>query len=232
MLIDLQGQGGSDDDSVMYCDRNNGTGVPPTNHEESEYELDFETKAKWPRKRRCRKHFKEYARYICKDHKEILCPKCLVMHKLCDFQAQGAELTHQAKTKFRHLLTKINMRYNTTQATLRKVKQVVDALDLYRDKQLDDINYSFDEVIKTLNARRTFLSNQVSDLVNKLKSELRVDEEFATRKRDAEGAVLTKIRNIQDFVFAVEEKVHKRVLVTWNQLGEQEKEFDLVDGAW
>jgi hypothetical protein len=65
-----------------------------------------------------------------------------------------------------------------------------------------------------------------------LKEELRVDEEFVTRKRDAEGTVLTKIRHLQDFVFAVESKVHKRVLQSWNSLEEQEKAFELVDGAW
>lgn len=68
--------------------------------------------------------------------------------------------------------------------------------------------------------------------MNKLKSELRVDEDFATRKRDAEGNVLTGVRHLQDFIFAVEEKIHKRAMVKWNAIEEQEKEFELVDGAW
>ena len=71
----------------------------------------------------------------------------------------GAELTYNARLKFRNLLTKINLRYNTSQATLRKVTQTKNALDIYKDKQTDDIDYSFDEVIKVLNARREFLKN-------------------------------------------------------------------------
>ena len=75
-------------------------------------------------------------------------------------------------------------------ATLRKVTNTVQALDLYRDKQIDEINYSFDEIIKVLNARRELLVHQVSELVNKLKLELRVDTEMGEKKRDQEGEIL------------------------------------------
>ena len=78
ILLDLEGIGGSDDDSLMYNERDGGVGVQPTDHDESEWEVDMKTKVENVRKRRCKKHFKEFGRYLCKDHKEILCPKCLV----------------------------------------------------------------------------------------------------------------------------------------------------------
>ena len=103
---------------------------------------------------------------------------------------------------------------------------------MYKDKQIDDINYNFDEVIRVLNARRQLLISQVNELVNKLKLELRVDEEIATKKRDEEAVVLAKVRDLQNFVFAVQEKEHKRVMTKWKELGDLEREFDKVDQAW
>lgn len=82
--MDQEILGGSDDDSIMYNERNQGKGVLPEDHNESEWDVDYETNIKEVRKRRCRKHPGEYARYVCKDHDgEILCPKCLVGHKVC-----------------------------------------------------------------------------------------------------------------------------------------------------
>lgn len=218
--MDLQGAqgrylGDSDDDSVMYNERDGGRGVPPDDHEESQWDIDLDTGDKDIRRRRCKKHPGEHARYVCKDHEAVLCPKCLVSHKICDFQSMGASLTHEGKLRFRHLLTTVNVRYNLSQSTLRKVKKTINGLDLYKDKQIDDINYNFDEVIRVLNARRHLLVSQVSELVNRLKIELRVDEEIATKKRNEEAEVLAKVRDLQNFVFAVPEKEHKRTMAKW-----------------
>ena len=180
----------------MYNERAGGRGVEPDDHEESQWDIDLDTAERKVRKRRCRAHPGEHARYVCKDHEAVLCPKCLVQHKICDFEAMGASLTQEAKVRFRHLLTSANVRYNLSQSTLRKVKQTIDGLDLYRDKQIDDINYNFDEVIRVLNARRELLTAQVVELVNRLKVELRVDQEIATQKRDAEAEVLAKVRDL------------------------------------
>jgi hypothetical protein len=225
ILQERENPGGSDDDSVLYCDRDLGKGVLPNVHDESEWELDFGTNLKRVRPRRCRKHPGEHARYICKDHYEVLCPKCLVAHKICDFEAMGPMLSHDARQRFRHLLTRVNVRYNHSQATIRKVLNTIRGLDVYRDKQVDDINFCFDELITILNARRDFLIGQVSDMITKLKVELRVDEEFAVRKRDEEATVLERVRDLQNFVFAVTEKEDKRVMVKWKDLDEKEKEF-------
>ena len=215
-MVDVAGDGGgSDDDSVLYCLRNYGRGVPNTDHIDSIYDVDLDTGKRRVRQRRCKKHPGEFGRYVCKDHEEVLCPKCLVGHKLCEFEAMGPTLTHQCRQRFRQLMTSLNARYNMSNATLRKVANTVQALDLYRYKQIDEINYSFDEIIKVLNARRELLIHQVSELVNKLKLELRVDTEMGEKKRDQEGEILQKVRDLQEFVFAVEEKEHKRAMAKW-----------------
>ena len=77
--------GGSDDDSIMYCDRNKGLGVPPTDHTDSVYDIDFDTREKKVRGRRCKNHPREFSRYVCLDHELVLCPRCLPSHKGCDF---------------------------------------------------------------------------------------------------------------------------------------------------
>ena len=59
-------------------------------HEDSEFDIDLETGEKKVRKKRCKKHPEEFYRYICRDHEEMLCPKCLIGHKICDFEAMGA----------------------------------------------------------------------------------------------------------------------------------------------
>ena len=41
MLLDEKIPGGSDDDSILYCDRNLGEGVPPEDHNESDWDIDF-----------------------------------------------------------------------------------------------------------------------------------------------------------------------------------------------
>lgn len=77
---------GSDDDSVLYCDRNEGKGVPNWNHDESRYDFDIEIAAQVIHKRRCRQHPEEHSRYVCKDHEAVLCARCLPTHKMCDFE--------------------------------------------------------------------------------------------------------------------------------------------------
>lgn len=83
-MMDDQG-GGTDDDSVDYEDRNQGKGTTPDDHNESQYDLDLFTMERTVRKRRCKHHLEEYARYVCLDHELVLCPRCLVSHKNCDF---------------------------------------------------------------------------------------------------------------------------------------------------
>ena len=77
--------GGSDDDSLDYGLRRNGAGTTADNHEESEYDLDLMSMERTVRKRRCRIHEGEFARYMCLNHELVLCPRCLVSHKGCDF---------------------------------------------------------------------------------------------------------------------------------------------------
>lgn len=109
------------------------------------------------RQRRCKKHPGEFARYYCLDHEEVLCPKCLITHKFCEFLPQGRELTYQAKKKFRNLITGINLRHNLSLSTTKKLTGTLEGLDMYRDIQIDEINYSFDEIIQVLNDRREML---------------------------------------------------------------------------
>lgn len=231
-LLEDEAAGGSDDDSLLYAQRNFGRGVEQDDHLESVYDVDPETGERRVRKRRCKKHKGEHARYVCKDHEAVLCPKCLVTHKLCDFEAMGPTLTHQCRQRFRHLLTQLNVRFNISNATLRKVESTVQALELYREKQVDDINYNFDAIVDTLNARRDLLIGQVTEMVNKLKLDLRVDTEMAEKKRDAEGEILKKVRELQEFIFAVEAKEHKRAMVKWKHMTEYERDFDKIDFAW
>ena len=63
-------------------------------------------------------------------------------------------------------------------------------------KQIEDINYNFDEVIKVLNARREIMLTQVRGLVEKLRESLADDITQAEIKRDEEGDLLNKIRSL------------------------------------
>jgi hypothetical protein len=149
--------GGSDDDSVLYIDRIRGEGTTIDDHSESVYDIDFDTKEKKVRGRRCKLHPREFARYVCIDHEMVLCPRCLVSHKVCDFQPMGETLAHEAKQRFRNLNTIINLRHNLTKATERKLKKTISGLDMYRDVQYDEIDFSFNKMIETLNLRRNYL---------------------------------------------------------------------------
>lgn len=153
----------------MYCDRNEGEGVPSNNHDASRYEFDVELDARVVKKRRCIKHPDEFGRYICKDHEEVLCPKCLVTHKQCDFDKMGEDLNYESKKRFRNLLNYMNLRHNMTLATERKLNGAMEGLDLYGEIQKDEIVYSFNEVIKVLNKRKDFLISQVDDVVGQMK---------------------------------------------------------------
>jgi hypothetical protein len=115
--------GDSDDDSVRYEARNRGKGTDPTDHRESQYDFDPETGEVKVKQRRCKAHPGEFARYLCKDHEDgkILCPKCLINHKVCNFAPMGSQLSHECKAKFRTLITSANVRYNTSSTVLRKV---------------------------------------------------------------------------------------------------------------
>lgn len=69
-------------------------------------------------------------------------------------------------------------------------------------------------------------------MVSKLKIEFQVDHEFAVKKREEEGEVLQKVRDLQNFVFAVQEKENKRVMVKWRNLMKLELDFQVVDQSW
>lgn len=62
-------------------------------------------------------------------------------------------------------------------------------------------------------------------MVSKLKTEFQVDHEFAVKKREEEGEVLQKVRDLQNFVFSVQEKENKRVMVKWRDLIKRELDF-------
>lgn len=124
----------ANDDSILYAHRNFGRGVPCTDHSESVYDFDKDKQGYVVRRRPCPSHPGEFGRYVCKDHEEVLCPKCLMEHRLCDFQAMGPTLTHQARHRFRQLLTHLNARFNLSTATLRKVTTTTEALDVYMQK--------------------------------------------------------------------------------------------------
>jgi hypothetical protein len=155
MLAD-QG-GGTDDDSLDYDLRNGGHGTTPDDHNESQYDLDLFTMEKTIRKRRCKLHPEEHSRYVCFDHELVLCPRCLIGHKSCDFQPMGKSLTHEAKKRFRALSTVVTLRHNITLATDRKLNKTVEGLEMYKEVQMEEIDYSFDEIIDTLNARREIM---------------------------------------------------------------------------
>ena len=76
----------------------------------------------------------------------------------------GKTLTHEAKQRFRALSTLVNLRHNLTLATDRKLNKTVEGLDMYKDIQIEDIDYAFDTLIDTLNARREVLKKQVEQV--------------------------------------------------------------------
>ena len=216
----------------MYENRVGGQGCPAWVHLESEYDNDPDTGELLVKKRWCKKHQKEWCRYICKDHEEVLCPKCLVSHKICDFIPQGEQLTYEAKKRMRMLLTTIGLRHNLTNQTQRKLTGAIEGLDMYRDIQIDEINHSFNEIIKALNKRRDFLIKQVSDLTSKMKRQLEIDFAISTKKHEEELKVLTSVQNLSAFCQAVEKKEDKRFMVKWPKLCQLEREFDRIDKAW
>lgn len=102
----------------------------------------------------CREHAGEKGRYVCKDHEKVLCPKCLIAHKVCDFESIGPSLSHDARQRWRQLLSRLNARFNKSNLITRRVKDTIEGLDNYKVKQIDDINFHFDEIIRVLNQRR------------------------------------------------------------------------------
>ena len=69
----------------------------PSTHAESVWEIDEQSGQKVPRPKLCREHPGEKCRYVCKDHEKVLCAKCLIAHKVCDFESIGPSLSHDAR---------------------------------------------------------------------------------------------------------------------------------------
>lgn len=141
-------------------------------------------------------------------------------------------MSHESKKRFRHLLTTLTLRHNLTMATNRKLEGALEGLDLYGDIQKDEINYSFNELVKALTRRRDFLVSQVDDVVTQMKKNLHIDHGLITKKVEAEKALIAKVRHLNDFCFAVAEKVNKRVMCKWKPLCELERAFERLDKQW
>ncbi len=56
----------------------------------------------------CRDHQGEEYRHVCMDHQKILCPKCLIKHKQCDFVTANEVFTFQNKQKLRQMIKIVN----------------------------------------------------------------------------------------------------------------------------
>lgn len=74
--------------------------------------------------------------------------------------------------------------------------------------------------------------NQVNSLVENLKEKLAHDQNRAEVKRDDEGDLMKNIRSLQNFVFAVDIKEHKRAMVKYRSLAELERRFERLDAQW
>ena len=129
-------------------------------------------------------------------------------------------------------MSKLNVRFNASSHTLRKVNQTKEGLSLYLEKQMIDIKHNFEQVINVLEGRKELLLAQVKSMVDALNVELEEDRQKAEIKKAAEGELMTKVRQLQGFVFAVEKKEHKRCMVKYKDVCEYEREFDRIDNAW
>lgn len=109
---------------------------------------------------------------MCLDELELLCPRCLPKHNLCYFEAMGPKLTHKARNRFRKLLQNLLYNFNISNATLRKINSSIEALNEYKKQQTDEINFAFNEIIISMNARREYLLKQLDELVKSLQAEL------------------------------------------------------------
>jgi hypothetical protein len=84
----------------------------------------------------------------------------------------GAQLTHDSRQRIWNLLSKLNVRFNASSHTLRKVNQTNEGLSLYLEKQMIDIKHNFEQVINVLEGRKELLLAQVKSMVDALKVEL------------------------------------------------------------
>ena len=51
-------------------------------------------------------------------------------------------------------MSRLNARFNKSNIISRRVKDTIEGLDNYKVKQIDDINFHFDEIVRVLNQRR------------------------------------------------------------------------------
>lgn len=79
--------------SILYDERYRESRVKHLLHEyhdDSDWDVDLKTGVKKVKQKRCKFHYEEFYRYMCKDHEQMVCPKCLPSHKMCDFEPMGA----------------------------------------------------------------------------------------------------------------------------------------------
>ena len=65
-----------------------------------------------------------------------------------------------------------------------------------------------------------------------MQQDIVVDRHLIKEKKDQEEEILNKVRHLNNFVFAVPNKEHKRVMAKWSKLCTLEREFEKIDEKW
>lgn len=56
-----------------------------------------------PKDGECKDHEGEDYRHLCLDHNLLLCPKCLIKHKQCDFMTANEVFSFETKKRLREV---------------------------------------------------------------------------------------------------------------------------------
>jgi len=102
----------------------------------------------------CPEHAGELYRHVCKTHNRLLCPKCLVKHRQCDFITANEAFAFDQKNKLRNLFRNMNLSLQRSIALRKRINIATDEVRLFKEQNVEMINFAFGQLLIEVEKRK------------------------------------------------------------------------------
>eukprot|EP00347_Sterkiella_histriomuscorum_P015425 403357073 len=175
----------------------------------------------------CAEHLGEDYRHLCLDHNKLLCPKCLIKHKTCDFKTSNETFVFENKQRLRQLLKELNNDIQKTIAQKQSIEIAQEEVLNYKEQNIEMINFMFSQLFIELETRKQQLIEQIENVVRDIDCSLKSDRIVISDKEQKQNGWLNLTKEIQRKIYEDQEQNREniRVLIEWENINKLETDL-------
>ncbi|CDW80319.1 kelch motif family protein [Stylonychia lemnae] len=172
----------------------------------------------------CKEHPGEEFRHLCLDHQKLLCPKCLMKHKQCEFQTSNEVFVFENKQRLRELIKDLNHGIQITQFQKSKIEIAYEEILNFKEHNIELIKFTFAQLAMELENRKQHLIFEVEQLVKDIEISLKTDQRIINEKEQKQTIWILQAKTIQGKIYEEYENV--------NKLEENLKKFSQINNTY